>query len=497
MDKNINVSPSSSVATSGVYALTNELNEKIYIGATSNIETAWQRLSSKLDSGEHRNIRLQDDWIEYGGNAFTFEVIETFDDYDIDRLRESRAYYIESHKADDRKYGYNGKSRLKSSQQAPDKPEEVDTHRELLGWLSMCDTEIKTSEDRLKVIESMQNDDILLDWVSSPQFKNKQVKTKRDGLTEQDRSLKVLDEISHWLADPDRDEWGILSKNAREYKGKPPKADAKGKRNSFLRVLSFSDLERVNKEGETYYAHDLEMRSSLFNGNAVADKDINILRHIDLSNSGHVMELLRMSEQLAYILQQNDEYSEIWLLLELLEDMIDGAKLDELDLYIIRFLKEQKTYEDKKGYFKEKSYNYKEIFQLVAEKYPSCNYHKAVYRINSIPNKLTKAYQKLETDARKIKESIKLESTRKQRLSKEEIKELWIDKEAQMANKEREKRYIEYDKFIAKNQPIHTEFWTREQIDEHLAVYKHKMDMWELTKKSYATGRVSYLIVFN
>lgn len=475
----------------GVYLVTCETNGKLYINGTRNIDGAWSRLQRKLEEGKHNNKRLQKDWNTYGEQCFTFEVLEEVRGKSDEGLHKAIAYYIESHKSDNPKRGYNkrledNKETKKDKEEKPDAIENIDIHRELLKWLAKCDKEIPTSLKRVEAIKGMQDDQTLLAWVSSDHFrKHKQHKTKSCPLTEQDRTMKLLDEIAYRLVattDKERRKLNIASKNSLAYNGKPSKADKNGKRNSFTRVLTFSDLEEWTDDGQMYYAEGLETRDSLFDGKASA-RQVDLIKWIDMSNGEHVMALLRMYNDLAEEAQHNPN-GDIALLLELLDDMIDSTRWDKLELYIIECLKDKQSYIDKKGYYKEKDYNYTQIHEFAVQEFgKSCSYRKVEYRINNISNKLIKAYNKLETKAREIKERTQLESRNKQKLSKKEIKKLWIDKEAQEKNRAREQRY----KAFACNGPVDTYIWSKEKIERYLEdkYGRYKLDVWHKIKRLY------------
>jgi hypothetical protein len=59
----------------GVYQIRNLKNQKIYIESTLNLKTINGKRFT-LDMGNYQNKELQKDWIEFGQNAFAFEVLE-------------------------------------------------------------------------------------------------------------------------------------------------------------------------------------------------------------------------------------------------------------------------------------------------------------------------------------------------------------------------------------------------------------------------------------
>jgi group I intron endonuclease len=63
--------------TSGIYKITNILNNKCYIGSAINIENRWRTHKTTLAKGKHHSGHLQNAWNKYGANAFEFSIIET------------------------------------------------------------------------------------------------------------------------------------------------------------------------------------------------------------------------------------------------------------------------------------------------------------------------------------------------------------------------------------------------------------------------------------
>lgn len=82
-----------------VYKITNLKNNKIYIGSTSNFSKRVREHKSQLTDRTHPNINLLKDWITYGEDAFTFEVVLTGED-DNYKLKAEQSV-IDSHKKED------------------------------------------------------------------------------------------------------------------------------------------------------------------------------------------------------------------------------------------------------------------------------------------------------------------------------------------------------------------------------------------------------------
>ena len=61
---------------SGIYKIINNVNGKIYIGSSEDIERIWYHHKNCLNKGTHINKHLQAAWNKYGENSFSFEVVE-------------------------------------------------------------------------------------------------------------------------------------------------------------------------------------------------------------------------------------------------------------------------------------------------------------------------------------------------------------------------------------------------------------------------------------
>ena len=59
----------------GVFQLRNKVNGKIFVGSSVNLDAIWNRISSELKLGGHRNKQLQNDWMMFGEENFTFEIL--------------------------------------------------------------------------------------------------------------------------------------------------------------------------------------------------------------------------------------------------------------------------------------------------------------------------------------------------------------------------------------------------------------------------------------
>lgn len=60
----------------GVYEIKNKINGLFYIGSSSNIYSRWTKHKRELRKNVHSNYYLQDDWNEFGSDAFSFTIIK-------------------------------------------------------------------------------------------------------------------------------------------------------------------------------------------------------------------------------------------------------------------------------------------------------------------------------------------------------------------------------------------------------------------------------------
>jgi group I intron endonuclease len=61
---------------SGVFQVRNEVNGKVLLGSSLNLEGVFNRHRFQLSIGGHPNRVLQRDWNLYGPESFVFEVLE-------------------------------------------------------------------------------------------------------------------------------------------------------------------------------------------------------------------------------------------------------------------------------------------------------------------------------------------------------------------------------------------------------------------------------------
>jgi group I intron endonuclease len=60
----------------GVYQIRNKVNGKVFIGSSNNLPAILNRYRAELNFGNCRNLVLQQDWNQFGPDAFEFKELE-------------------------------------------------------------------------------------------------------------------------------------------------------------------------------------------------------------------------------------------------------------------------------------------------------------------------------------------------------------------------------------------------------------------------------------
>ena len=89
---------------SGIYKITNLINNKVYIGKGTKISGRIAAHKYLLRNNKHNNCHLQYAWNKYGEQNFTFETIEKCE---VSILPQRESYWVEYHKSNNDIFGYN------------------------------------------------------------------------------------------------------------------------------------------------------------------------------------------------------------------------------------------------------------------------------------------------------------------------------------------------------------------------------------------------------
>lgn len=88
----------------GIYCITNNVNNKKYVGQTYDLKYRWNRHKSDLNCNRHHNKHLQSAWNKYGENSFTYSILEYCS---IEILDDREIYWIYFYQSQNQTYGYN------------------------------------------------------------------------------------------------------------------------------------------------------------------------------------------------------------------------------------------------------------------------------------------------------------------------------------------------------------------------------------------------------
>lgn len=66
----------------GIYQIKNKVNGKVLIGSSLNLQAILNRFKSELEMCSCRNSALQDEWNQFGPDAFEFKVLEVLEPLD-------------------------------------------------------------------------------------------------------------------------------------------------------------------------------------------------------------------------------------------------------------------------------------------------------------------------------------------------------------------------------------------------------------------------------
>lgn len=131
----------------GIYAIKNLVNNKVYIGQAIDINKRWREHLSSLLNNKHYNKHLQKSWNKYGKKNFTFEIIEECEE---DKLNEKETEYIQYFKANNINLGYN----QNIGGERPTGYNHTDAAKEKIRQCKLGST---TSDRHKKIVRDMMN----------------------------------------------------------------------------------------------------------------------------------------------------------------------------------------------------------------------------------------------------------------------------------------------------------------------------------------------------
>jgi len=87
----------------GIYQIINKVNNKCYIGSSTNIEKRIKQHKQLLNSNEHHSYKFQIDWNIYDHKSFIYKTLEAIEN--LEQLPSKESYYIKQY--DSINNGYN------------------------------------------------------------------------------------------------------------------------------------------------------------------------------------------------------------------------------------------------------------------------------------------------------------------------------------------------------------------------------------------------------
>ena len=110
----------------GIYVITCNVNNKKYVGSSTNIAQRWNSHKSLLKRGKHKNAYLQNTYNKYGVDTLEFKIIEIADKT---KLEKRETFWISHYDTKNREIGYNfeNPNRSQMSEETKEKIRQANT----------------------------------------------------------------------------------------------------------------------------------------------------------------------------------------------------------------------------------------------------------------------------------------------------------------------------------------------------------------------------------
>jgi len=234
---------------------------------------------------------------------------------------------------------------------------------------------LTTSEERLNTISTINDDEVVLDYLHTQQYANTQVKESDDYLSEHEYLYcEKIDKLANYILYPDQKQHGILTNNQKRNVGRMNDES----RESFQRLvpLSNTDITSNNIYSNVANATEREMYRE-------HEADLSI---VQLSNPEHVKVLLHKYDHWRELLiEQHNTKGEFAELLNRLDLLIETTNFNHIEMYIISLVKQSK-------------YNHKQILARLNNKFGNVYTYKQVnYAITEkIPSRIAQVTARIE-----------------------------------------------------------------------------------------------------
>lgn len=93
----------------GIYKITCLIDNKVYIGQSSNINRRWTIHKNNLKKKKHENPKLQNYYNKYGETYFTYEIVEIILKENLSQyfINQRECYWMDRYEALDKEKGFN------------------------------------------------------------------------------------------------------------------------------------------------------------------------------------------------------------------------------------------------------------------------------------------------------------------------------------------------------------------------------------------------------
>jgi len=134
---------------SGIYKITNKINNKMYIGSSKNMPIRLNQHLKDLIADKHHSYKLQNDFNEFGIDVFTFEIIRVVNNES--ELKDIEQKYMDDYKCYEDNIGYN------VSISAKEKKTKLDLQIEQEKEKGINNIVTKNKNPKIKVVKQKTN----------------------------------------------------------------------------------------------------------------------------------------------------------------------------------------------------------------------------------------------------------------------------------------------------------------------------------------------------
>lgn len=170
---------------SGIYIFKNLINGKVYIGSSIRVLFRKGQHQSDLSENKHYNEHFQNAWNKYGGENFSWEILEKCIFESIDHRKNREQYWIDLYRSSDENYDYNITHPVKSVTPSP--------RRSAISKKMWKDPEFQTYISEVR--KDTANDPMFAAKISTSQKLNWEDPIFQEKMKQRDERLKKNEEF--------------------------------------------------------------------------------------------------------------------------------------------------------------------------------------------------------------------------------------------------------------------------------------------------------------